>query len=217
LLLVAAVPAAATPVRVDFSGVLSAALDPAGLLDGLALGTPFTGFVEYDSSRARGFSGDFFSTPTTSGRIRITFAGGNTTRSGEMQISVRNDGPRGDELVISGLRPSSVFFAGGDILRFETLYVAFRDPSGAMFSSVGLQAHVPPGVAAQVEAIGCRWTAATQFDYCNAIVEDLFFATLRVDAYRFVPEPASALLVACGVAMFSCVRSRYGDHTNCAQ
>ena len=214
LALLLASPAAATPVRVDFSGVFSAALDPAGLLDGLALGTPFTGFVEYDTSWPRGVPGGFFSTPETSGRIRITFAGGNTTRSGEMQISVRNDGPRGDELVISGLRPSSVFFAGGDILRFETLYVAFRDPSGAMFSNAGLQGHVPPGVAAQIETIGCRWTAATQFDYCNTLVEDIFLATLRIDSYRFVPEPASALLVACGLALLARAGSRYGAHTN---
>lgn len=217
LALLLAGPAAATPVRVDFSGVFSAALDPAGLLDGLALGTPFTGFVEYDTSWPRGFGGAYYSTPSNTGRIRIAFAGGNTTRAGEIQVDVVNDGPRGDELSITGIRPSSVFFAGSEILRFDSLYVAFRDPSGAMFSDDGLPAHVPSGVAAQIEAIGCRWTAATQFDYCNTLVEDLFFATLRIDSYRFVPEPASALLVACGVALLARVRSRWGAHTNCDQ
>lgn len=196
-------PASATPVRIDFSGAFSAALDPGGLLDELPLGTPFSGFVEYDTSWPRGAAGDFFSTPSTSGRIRITFAGTTTTRLGELSIHVEDDGPRGDELVISGLIPVGAFFAGSEILRFDVIYVAFRDPSGAMFSNDALQAYVPQGIAAQAETTGCRWTAESQFDYCDQFSGDTFLASLAIDAYWSVPEPGAAALVALGIALLA--------------
>lgn len=216
--LLAAAPAAATPVRIDFSGTFSAALDPAGLLDGLDLGTPFAGFVEYDSSWRASFQGNYSSPTASSGRIRITFAGGNTTRLGEVRVSVVNDGPHGDELLVSSMfAPTSVIFTPTEILRFDLVIVAFRDPTGAMFSNEFLPGAMPPDLAAQVETQGCRWSAPTQFQPCNALVEDTFLATLRIDSYTMVPEPASALLVALGISLLARVRSRYGAHTNCAQ
>jgi hypothetical protein len=218
ILLIAAAPAAATPVRIDFSGEFDAALDPAELLYDLPFGTPFTGFVEYDTSWPETFEGTYLSPTATSGRIRITFAGGNTTRLGEVSVSVVNDGPHGDELVISTTwPPTSVFFTPWETLRFDLVIVAFRDPTGAMFSNEFLPGDLPQGLAAQVETQGCRWTAPTQFQYCNALVEDTFLASLRIDSYTMVPEPASALLVALGISLLARARSRYGDHTNCSQ